>query len=577
MLKKEMVCILGRHDIPVIQEQPEFMVDLLQTNLLLFGASMSGKTNLIKLLITILHKQYREDDEQIFILDFGGALSEFETLPLVAAYFDNSNEEYVKRVFKLLEDQLKDNITKLKGKNYSSCEAEQPIHTTLFIDNVNAFLDEPRYTAYQEKLAKICRDGLSKGITIVMTASSIKGLSSYLNSFKQKIALEMPVENYLDIFSHKVIPVGNNPGHGYANVTLIPEGITGTFPLQTAYEIQLNFSDSIHSSNFKLNVEKYFADRTVKKYKRFPQILNQKEFEKLAEDSLKYNDGTDQHIRNKMIVGLDYTECRPFEINYGSTKVIAIYGKKEFGKTNLLRRMLKEMLVDKKYRFVFFDDGREQLKKYIADKVTPENRKKYICGYEECILKQRDIINKKITDVSLKLPPIQLFVKYIHENFMDLTGIKRMSNPVFVEVFGNGMLLEPSSAEIYNNNNNTVFVLQSKFLYMNTIAAKIFMEIILPAMAAQAEEKNWIFIFTDVKNINDSEIRDNFNSVIETAFLLDNIAEFVSERGQKSVFGNMEVKSLKEEYAHCEIGDGYVYSIEKDELKKVKFIKEDEV
>ena len=38
------------------------------------------------------------------------------------------------------------------------------IHTTLFIDNVNAFFDEPRYSAYREKLAKLCRDGLSKGI-----------------------------------------------------------------------------------------------------------------------------------------------------------------------------------------------------------------------------------------------------------------------------------------------------------------------------------------------------------------------------------------------------------------------------
>ena len=244
MIKKDMLCVLGRQDIPVIQEQPDFIVDLLQTNILMFGSAMSGKTNLLRLLITILHKQYRETDEQIFILDFGGALSEFESLPLVAAYFDNANEEYVKRVFKLVEDQLKENITSLKGKNYISVNENQPIHTTLLIDNVNAFLDEPRYSMYQEKLAKLCRDGLSKGITIVMTASSTKGLGSYMNSFKQKIALEMPADSYTDIFSHKVIPVGNNPGHGYANVTVVPKNIKSTFPLQSAYELQLNIADN---------------------------------------------------------------------------------------------------------------------------------------------------------------------------------------------------------------------------------------------------------------------------------------------------------------------------------------------
>lgn len=570
MMKKDMICVLGRQDIPIIQEQPEFMVDLLQTNLLLFGSSMSGKTNFVKLLVTILHKQYRENDEQIFILDFGGALAEYENLPLVAAYFDNANEEYVKRVFKLLEDQLKDNISCLKGKNYSSCNDNQPVHTTLFIDNVNAFLDEPRYTTYQEKLAKLCRDGLSKGITVVMTASSTKGLNSYMNSFKQKIALEMPVDSYMDIFNHKVIPVGNNPGHGYSNITLIPQNITGTFPVQNAYELQLNLSDSIHNTDFKNNLEKFFAERTVKKYRRFPEILTESEFYNFVGGKPDTFRTTDSVKNNSVVVGLDYTECKPLNIDFDTTKVIAIYGKKEFGKTNLLRRLLKNMLIDEKYNFVFFDDGREQLKKNIADVVPEGQRKIYIQGFEETTVKDRNG-----TKTIVKLSPIQAFIKCIHERYMDLSGIRRMGDLVTSDIFGKGMSIDSKASEIYNN--NTVFVLQSKFLYVNSAAAKIFMEIILPSLAARAEEKNWIFIFSDVKNISDSDNRDNFNSTIGTAFLLDNIAEFVSERGQKSIFGSMDIKSLKEEYARCEKGDGYVYSIEKDDLKKVKFIKEDEV
>lgn len=568
MIKKEMLCVLGHQDIPVIQEQPDFMVDLLKTNLLLFGSAMSGKTNLIKLLITILHKQYRETDEQIFILDFGGALSEFESLPLVAAYFDNANEEYVKRVFKLVEDQLKENIFNLKGKNYISADENQPIHTTLFIDNINAFLDEPRYTMYQEKLAKLCRDGLSKGITIVMTAGSTKGMMSYMNSFKQKIALEMPEDSYADIFNHKVIPVGNNPGHGYANVTVVPKNIKATFPLQMAYELQLNYSDNIYDTVFQENLKKYFEDRNVKKYKRFPDILTEPEYQKFAEDGC---DSEDSDMSGNIIsLGLDYTECKPYKMDFDSSKVIAIYGKKEFGKTNLLRRLLKNMLSDEKYNFVFFDDGREQLKKYMSDTLPKSSRNFYIQGYEETLLK-----NKTGAEAVVKLSPIQLFIKHIHEYYMNLTGIRRMSNLILNDIFGSGVVIDSIASE--NNRTNTVFVLQSKFLYVNSPAAKIFMEIILPSLAARAEENNWIFIFSDVKNISDSDTRDNFNSSIETAFLLDSIAEFVSERGQKSVFGNMDVKSLKEEYARCEKGDGYVYSIEKDDLKKLKFIKEDEV
>lgn len=572
MAIKKMLCLLGTQDIPVIQDQPKFVVDLLESNVALYGSSMSGKTNFIKLLITILHKQYREDKEQIFILDFGGALAEFESLPLVAAYFDNANEEYVKRVFKLMEDQLKDNIKLLKGKNYRDVSDGQPIHTTLIIDNVNAFLDEPRYSAYQEKLAKLCRDGLSKGITVVMTAGSTKGTTSLMNSFKQKIALELPQDSYLEIFSHKVIPVGNNPGHGFANVTVNTADNTATYPMQMAYELQLNLADDINSPVFQSNLAKYFQDRSVKKYKRFPETLTTDSYCEFAKEPFSAT-------VSSVSVGLDYTDCKPVSVDFTSTKCIAIYGKKGFGKTNLLKILLKGFIDNPLYNFVFFDDGREQLVKGLSDQVS-QIRQEYISGHKETKLTYKEkpgptaAKDQTAKEVVSKLSPMQLFVKLIHEQYMDLTQVRRMSNPVLAEIFGTGIILPSQAATV--DKRNTVFVLQSKFLYVNSTASKDFMEVILPSLVARADEMNWVFIFTDVKSISDSETRDNFHTTIGTAFLLDSIAEFVSERGSKSIFGAMDVKSLQEEYAPCEEGDGYYYSIDKDDLKKLKFIKNEE-
>ena len=157
----EIVCKLGRYDIPVLQRQLDFNVDLLQSNIALFASTQSGKSNLIRLIVNILHKKMTVDTEQIFILDFGGALAEYQNMPLVSAYFDNSNEEYVKRVFKILEGKLKQNTSILGGVGYArKTEGEQPPHITFFIDNFNAFLDELRYGGYQEKFARLCRDGL---------------------------------------------------------------------------------------------------------------------------------------------------------------------------------------------------------------------------------------------------------------------------------------------------------------------------------------------------------------------------------------------------------------------------------
>ena len=150
-------------------------------------------------------------------------------------------------------------------------------------------------------------------LTVVMTASSTKGLGSYMNNFKQKIALEMPAESYMDIFSNKVIPVGNNPGHGYANVTLPAEDTVGALPAQVPYELQLNLADDCADERFQANLTRYFADRSVKKYRRFPEILT----EAAAADFI---DPADADLPDSIdvTVGLDYTECKPCRMHYES-------------------------------------------------------------------------------------------------------------------------------------------------------------------------------------------------------------------------------------------------------------------
>jgi len=50
-----------------------------------------------------------------------------------------------------MDNILKDNIRELNGKNFRDADV-QPLHTTFIIDNVNAFIDEPRYMAYHENL-----------------------------------------------------------------------------------------------------------------------------------------------------------------------------------------------------------------------------------------------------------------------------------------------------------------------------------------------------------------------------------------------------------------------------------------
>lgn len=603
--KKTMICTLGQYDIPIVQKQPLFKVDLLDKNVALFGASMSGKTNFLKLLIQTLHMTNNVDDEQIFILDFGGALASYKGFPLVSAYFDNSNEEYVKRAFKILEEIIKNNTKELDGTGFSSFNGERKmIHTTFIIDNLNAFQDEPRYLVYQEKFAKICRDGLSKGITVVFTASDTKGLSSYLNSFGQKIALEMPSDKYMDIFNAKVTEIGAIAGRGFANVTMKPDGIEGTFRMNAPYELQCYIADSLDNTTnyiqtlkdkFKFDEDSNVYTRCVKKYLTFSGDLTFSEYDRLKQTPITSEKKSEENPC-PVSVGLDYIDFYPVTVDFSESRVIGIYGKKEYGKSNLLRLILDELFKKKSYaRFVFLDDGRKQLKEFYEKceslgldcKKFTESKKNMTLPPNETENSSfdmsngfMDVIEVKKTKGSIRktVSAYQQFYHFINDNYMDLTwnGLSnnQIHSPIATYIYGDANAgLMPSYDENRKPIKPTVFILQSKMLYLSANGEKQFINNILPKLAAIAEEEDLIFIFTDIQKITDQETNNFFNNTLGSVFLLDNIAEFASERGQKSVFGSMDVKSLKEEYARCEKGDGYYYNIEADRLVKMKFIK----
>ncbi|MBQ6160938.1 MAG: cell division protein FtsK [Oscillospiraceae bacterium] len=586
--ERKMVCTLGKFDIPIIQRQPLFQINLLDSNVIVLGSSMSGKTTLLRTLINILHKQYTVEQEQIFILDFGGALASYKDFPLVAAYFDNSNEEYVKRVFKILESILKSNIQALNGTNYPESEKELT-HTTFVVDNLNAFLDEPRYTTYQEKLAKLCRDGLSKGITLVVTASDNKGLNSYMSAFKQKIVFDMPHDKYLEIFNEKVGVIGNGPGHGYANVTVKIPNTPGSFRQNLPYEFQCctpyfdEKRDMVRPEN--ANTEEDFREKIntkfgfdstelvfrkcVKKYRTFPKELTRKDYEKLLEqggESAKLKPG-------EISVGLDYVEFMPAAFDLSKSYFIGIYGKRGFGKTNLLRLILNGSAeVIPKLRLVLVDDGRKQ--------VTEEHLQLHSNPAEMVIFSENvetEWIPKDGMARKVKRTPIQQLYAYMHENYL---GWEKSAVSGCYGIAGSGMGMSKEISLIPDCSGEkqppTIFVIQSKLLYSPTRENRYFLEYALQQFNNVAEEQHIAFIFSDIQKFSEADRTQLLNDKLMLAFLLDNIAEFVSDRGQKSVFGNMDVKELKEDYARCEPGDGYFYDVTADELKKIKFIKENE-
>lgn len=575
-LNKQLLCTLGKYDIPIVQIQSDFQVDLLQSNIAIFGSSASGKTNMLKLLINNIHKQTDETEEQIFILDFSGGLMSYKNLPLVSAYFDNSNEEYVKRVFKILETILKNNTKVLGSDNYISYK-KPIIHTTFIIDNLNSFVDETRYTTYQEKFARLCREGRSRGISIVFAAADTKGISRYLLSFEQKAALCFPSDKCSEIFGEKADNIGNIPGRGYANITMKPENVIGTFPLNSPYEFQCYIAEDIedNDSDIAIGLDRIFGrisethsdsdlyNKHAKRYMTFPQELKLSEYMHLKQP-LDADDAIPSET--SIAVGLDYVDFKPIYADLENSRAIAIYGKRNFGKTNLLSVLIDGILNKRNdVQFVLLDDGRKQLQS------IHENIKQK--GMESILFQKFEAISISYEDGSndcRKLSPLYQFYKFIHEEILSF-GDPYYKENIYREIYGENYNNAPKGTD-GDKSKPTIFVIQSKSVYVNSKFNTEFIRYILPELLDIAEDNDYAFIFSDAKKITDGDTNSEFNSAIKTVFLLDNIAEFASERGSKSVFGDMDAKSLKEDYASCELGDGYYYNVEEDNLKKMKFI-----
>ena len=309
--------------------------------------------------------------------------------------------------------------------------------------------------------------------------------------------------------------------------------------------------------------EKYLRHVTTR-YKTFPQELKREDYEQLKEVYAKTSP-------NCVEVGLDYVKCEPVSIDLENSRVIAIYGKKEFGKTNLLCTLLdgiSEKLPCAKY--VFFDDGRKQLDSFYNYYKVKGYKCELINQFKEVELRYEAGEYGEPGFVKKKLSPIQQFYLMLHEEYIDLSVN-------YIDILDNifGRINEDQFPKSKSNSETepTVFVIQSKSIYINSKINADFIHYILPELLDVAEDRNYIFIFTDVKKITDIEVNSVFNSSLKSIFVLDNIAEFASERGSKTVFGDMDIKSLKEDYAKCELGDGYYYDVEADNLKKMKFIK----
>lgn len=327
---------MGIYDDLDTQTQPLLNLDIFASNAVIFGGHMSGKTTFLKTLLTRIHQNLQPGDaEETYVIDFGGNLGEYNKLPLVAACFDNSNEENIRRIFKTVENKLEANIKNLRSTQfyeaYHESSERKPLHITLVIDNINAFLSDDRYASYQEILLKFCRDGLSKGLSIVFTASDTSnGLGKYLSSFGSKFAFDLPAEVYIDVFGMKINKPIKTPGRGVSIIDGKPREFQAFLPFENEKAELGEFIESLSDISYK-----------AAKLQGFGEELTAENFSEYSADGISIEEA--EAKKDVIAVGLDYYEHLPILVDLKDMHSIGIYGKKKFGKTNLLKILISSI------------------------------------------------------------------------------------------------------------------------------------------------------------------------------------------------------------------------------------------
>lgn len=185
---------IGIYDDPDHQYQGTVYSDFGRENSIIVGSSQMGKTNLLQLVIRYLADNNSPEDVNFYILDFGSMiLKNFENLAHVGGVVLASEDEKVKNLFKLLSQEMDSRKNKLMQAGVSSFFAYRDAGFTdiakiyVLLDNFNAFR-ELYIEKYEQMFVRLCRDGISLGISVIMTNASTSGIGyRHLSNFSNRI------------------------------------------------------------------------------------------------------------------------------------------------------------------------------------------------------------------------------------------------------------------------------------------------------------------------------------------------------------------------------------------------------
>lgn len=334
----ELAVPVGIYDDPDNQLQTVYGINIFSDNTMIIGSSMSGKTNLLQLIIRGIAHNYSPSEVSIYIIDFASmVLKNFETLNHVGGVVVSNEDEKLKNLFKLLTEEIEKRKEKLLSAGVSNFMSYKEAGNTdlsqivLMIDNLTA-LNE-LYLQDNDVLLNLTREGLAVGISVVVANSQTSGIGyRYMSNFSSKVALFCNDSGeYSSLFDYCRMSIEAISGRA------IVEKDKQHYECQTylAFEGEKEFERVAQIKEFISVSNSKYANEKANIIPVIPELLTHK----FVDTQFNFA------IRNPydLVVGLNYSNVSPFVLNLASMGTLAVTGRENSGRSNFIRYMLSAM------------------------------------------------------------------------------------------------------------------------------------------------------------------------------------------------------------------------------------------
>lgn len=330
--------MIGMLDDPASQYQGNTSVNISKNNTLIIGSAQMGKTNLIQSVIRQYARTYTPEEVNFYIIDMGAmTLRIFESLNHVGGVVTGMDQEKLKNLFKLLSGEIerrKQSFSKRGIGSFAAYQESSPgelARIVVFLDNLSVFKDVFD-DEYEDMLVRFLREGVTYGISFVITNPQTSGLSyKYLSSIGLRIALYCnDSSEYGFLFDRCRIEPTEIPGRALLTVE------KNIYEVQTflAFEGATEAARSAAIREFVQRINSQNAGMRAKMIPTVPEHLDRSYF------TLNY---PDIQIRDELPFAIDYGTVNCMTMNCGSQFILALTGRNTAQKDQFVNALIADL------------------------------------------------------------------------------------------------------------------------------------------------------------------------------------------------------------------------------------------